>query len=115
MNKLVITTLASWLLLFTGSFAGIQTDRSGIAVASFLVGLAVSPSPLIPSLDAHLPSAEQPTPQGNPSTKVWVNTKSHVYHCPGTRYYGNTKNGEYMTQADAQSKGNRPAYGKVCR
>ena len=52
--------------------------------------------------------------QGNPSTKVWVNTKSHVYHCPGTRYYGNTKNGEYMTQADAQKAGNRPAYGKYC-
>src|SRR6266567_57417 len=52
--------------------------------------------------------------KGNPSTKVWVNTRSHVYHCPGTRYYGNTKNGEYMTQADAQKQGNRPAYGKYC-
>jgi hypothetical protein len=53
--------------------------------------------------------------QGNPSTKVWVNTRSGVYHCPGTRYYGATKNGEYMTQADAQKAGNRPAYGKYCR
>jgi predicted small lipoprotein YifL len=57
---------------------------------------------------------DKKTTQGNPSTKVWVNTKSHVYHCPGTRYYGNTKNGGYMTQADAQKKGNRPAYGKYC-
>ena len=45
----------------------------------------------------------------------WVNTKSGVYHCPGTRYYGTTKNGQYMTQADAQKTGNRPAYGKYCR
>ena len=52
--------------------------------------------------------------RGNPSTKVWVNTKSHVYHCPGTRYYGNTKNGDYMTQAEAQKMGSRPAYGKYC-
>jgi hypothetical protein len=53
--------------------------------------------------------------QGNPDVKVWVNTASGVYHCPGTRWYGNTKRGEYMTQAEAQKKGYRPAYGKVCR
>jgi hypothetical protein len=53
--------------------------------------------------------------QGNPSTKVWVNTRSGVYHCPGTRYYGTTKNGQYATQAEAQKTGNRPAYGKYCR
>jgi hypothetical protein len=53
--------------------------------------------------------------QGNPDVKVWVNTNSGVYHCPGTRWYGNTKQGEYMTQAEAQKKGNRPAYGKVCQ
>jgi hypothetical protein len=45
---------------------------------------------------------------------VWVNTDSHVYHCPGTRWYGNTKQGGYMTQKEALDKGNRPAYGKLC-
>jgi hypothetical protein len=53
--------------------------------------------------------------QGNPSVKVWVNTASGVYHCPGTRWYGATKHGEYMTQKDAIAKGNRPAYGKYCQ
>ncbi|HLW52951.1 MAG TPA: hypothetical protein VKW06_08910 [Candidatus Angelobacter sp.] len=53
--------------------------------------------------------------RGNPDVKVWVNTSSGVYHCPGTRWYGNTKHGEYMNQAEAQKKGYRPAYGKVCR
>lgn len=51
---------------------------------------------------------------GNPTVKVWVNTNSGVYHCPGTRWYGKTKSGKYMTQREAQSKGNRPAYGAVC-
>lgn len=53
--------------------------------------------------------------QGNPNVEVWVNTASGVYHCPGTRWYGKTKHGEYMTQAEAQKKGFRPAYGKVCQ
>lgn len=52
--------------------------------------------------------------QGNPSVRVWVNTSSSVYHCPGTRWYGNTKRGEYMTQKQALDAGNRPAYGKYC-
>jgi hypothetical protein len=51
---------------------------------------------------------------GNPTVKVWVNTNSGVYHCPGTRWYGNTKSGQFMTQREAQSKGYRPAYGSVC-
>jgi len=49
-----------------------------------------------------------------PRGKVWVNTSSGVYHCSGTRYYGNTKNGKYMSEADALSAGNRPAYGRGC-
>ena len=52
--------------------------------------------------------------QGNPNTKVWVNTNSGVYHCPGTRWYGITKEGKYMTQKEAQAKGYRPAYGIAC-
>jgi uncharacterized protein YigE (DUF2233 family) len=52
---------------------------------------------------------------GNANVRVWVNTNSGVYHCPGTRWYGNTKVGEYMTQKQAQVKGYRPAYGKFCQ
>ena len=51
---------------------------------------------------------------GNPNVTVWVNTKSGVYHCPNTQWYGNTKNGKYMTQREAQSQGYRPAYKIVC-
>jgi hypothetical protein len=32
---------------------------------------------------------------------VWVNTESGVFHKPGTRWYGKTKQGKYMTEADA--------------
>ena len=49
-----------------------------------------------------------------PTVTVWVNTNSGVYHCPGTRWYGKTKSGQFMTQREAQSKGYRPAYGAVC-
>jgi hypothetical protein len=59
--------------------------------------------------------APQSQSSGNANVKVWVNTNSGVYHCPGTRWYGNTKQGEYMTQKQAQEKGYRPAYGKGCR
>jgi hypothetical protein len=51
---------------------------------------------------------------GNPNVTVWVNTSSRVYHCPNTRWYGNTNNGKYMTQQEAQSKGYRPAHGNMC-
>jgi hypothetical protein len=68
------------------------------------------------------PAERSPTPsarvstqtQGDPHVRVWVNTNSGIYHCPGTRWYGRTKQGIYMTQREAQQKGNRPAYGNVC-
>ncbi len=39
------------------------------------------------------------------SDKVWVNTKSGKYWQPGTRYYGKTKEGEYMPEAEAKKQG----------
>ncbi len=41
------------------------------------------------------------------STLVWVNTKSGVYHFPGTHNYGNTKAGAYMCEANAIAAGDR--------
>ena len=46
--------------------------------------------------------------------KVWVNTKSGVYHCPGSRWYSGTKQGKYMGECEAKKAGYRPAYDRPC-
>jgi hypothetical protein len=33
-------------------------------------------------------------------TVVWANTKTHVYHMPGTPLYGKTKHGAYMCERE---------------
>lgn len=38
---------------------------------------------------------------------VWVNSKTKVYHTEGDRYYGKTKHGKWMTEADAIKEGDR--------
>ena len=38
---------------------------------------------------------------------VWVNTESHVYHKEGSRFYGKTKQGKYVSEADAIKEGDR--------
>jgi hypothetical protein len=39
---------------------------------------------------------------------VWVNTNTKIYHKDG-QYFGNTKEGKFMTEADAQKAGYRAA------
>src|ERR1700687_1180339 len=51
----------------------------------------------------------QQAPPANSAGMVWVNTDSGVYHKPGMRWYGKTKQGKYMTEADAQKAGYRVA------
>jgi hypothetical protein len=36
---------------------------------------------------------------------VWVNTETHVYHKEGSRWYGRTKKGKYMSEQDALKEG----------
>jgi hypothetical protein len=38
---------------------------------------------------------------------VWVNTESKIYHKPGSRWYGKTVSGEWLTEAEAIKAGYR--------
>ena len=57
--------------------------------------------------------AKTPAPGGG-AGKVWVNEDTKIYHCPGTRYYGQTKAGKYMSEAEAKAAGMHGANNKTC-
>ena len=65
------------------------------------------PSTISPSTTAKKP---MPTPSGTAAPgggpgMVWVNTSSHVYHKESSKWYGRTKQGKYMSEADAIKEG----------
>jgi hypothetical protein len=51
-------------------------------------------------------AAKAPAPGGGHGL-VWVNTETHVYHKEGSRFYGTTKKGKYMTEAEAMKEGDK--------
>jgi hypothetical protein len=79
------------------------------AIASDWIGaykLYVSPNPPVSRV---VSSAAAATPLN--AGDVWVNTRSGRYWKPGSRYYGKTKQGEYLSEEEAVQKGYLPANG----
>jgi hypothetical protein len=99
-------------------------------LASLALALTLSAtSAVIAQTQSPNPQASSPAPQsahhafGTPRAqaapgagpdKVWVNTTSKVYHCPGDRYYGKTANGRYMAEKDALALGAHGSRNEKC-
>jgi hypothetical protein len=67
--------------------------------APTIAPVVTPPEPVRPAEPAPAPAAAAAAPQ------VWVNTRSGRYHLPGSRWYGRTTEGTYMTLAEARARG----------
>jgi cytoskeletal protein RodZ len=76
-----------------------NTKKSGTAAQTPASSTSGNSTPVSPS-----PTAQQASPAKG-GGMVWVSTASGVYHKPGSRYYGKTKQWKYMTEADAKKAG----------
>ena len=93
--------------------AGASPTAAPAASASpakpFSIGSLFKPRPTASPATNTTGSAEPnatPAPGGGHGM-VWVNTESHIYHKESSRFYGKTKQGKYMSEADAIKEGDR--------
>jgi len=70
---------------------------------------AASPAAASPASGASTGAATKAPAPGGGHGLVWVNTETHVYHREGSRFYGTTKKGKYMTEAEAIKERNKAA------
>lgn len=92
-----------------------RSKKTATATADTSSAAAPAQASAPPAAAANTPAQVKNSPAGNSRTPaagsgmVWVNLDTHVYHKQGDRWYGKTKNGKYMSEADAVQAGFRPA------
>lgn len=69
------------------------------------MGIRSIPTPVL----EQMARGQQPFDPAMPATasQVWVNTKTGIYHMPGSRWYGNTAQGKYLPEKAALAEGDR--------
>ena len=96
----------------SSSSGGSSSSSSNNSSAAAAAPAAASKSTTSSSKSA---PAATPAAGGGPG-QVWVNTgsKTKVYHCQGSKWYGTTKQGKYMSASDAQAAGYHAAKNEKC-
>lgn len=110
-SKLTLWMLAFCLMLtaaISPALARAQASAGGTSSAAAKPAAPASPSATPaapkPTKAAAGAASSQEIAAAKASGKVWVNTESGVYHKSG-RWYGKTKSGKFMTEAEAKAAG----------
>ena len=99
--------------LYAGLIGSVLVCGGALAQAPSITGPATQ-APARPAIGATSRSSPAVTQPGDGPGQVWVNANSKVYHCSGDKYYGKTKHGSFMNEADAKAKGFHADRGKTC-
>jgi hypothetical protein len=97
MKKHLTSWIAAGCLAATLLFAGGAAAQTPAPKPDQTKPKASPKTVTAPPSDAEIAAAKT-------SGMVWVNTSTKVYHKEGP-YYGKTKHGKFMTEADAQKAG----------
>jgi len=81
--------------------------RLSLRLLIAIIALLVLPAPLLQAQDSSNPGGFHAAQ--SEEHQVWVNTKTGIYHYPGTRWYGKTNQGKFMSEKDAIAQGYRAA------
>jgi hypothetical protein len=120
MNYSPSKKLTLWMLAFCLQLTVAISPALAKAQASTTGASATQTTPAAPasSAPAAAPKTTTKAATATPSSseiaaakasgKVWVNTESGVYHKNG-RWYGKTKSGKFMTEAEAKAAGYKEA------